>query len=67
MELSDCIRNRANHLWTELGMRLQSWWDATLDRYGDDSFNLYVYGRLEIKCFPILKYFKLRLLRSACC
>ena len=37
-------RNYAIQLWIWIGMRMQMIWDNVLDRIGDNSFHLYVYG-----------------------
>ena len=37
-------------MWNLWGLRMQSWWDGVIDRFGDDSFTLYVYGSY-IYCF----------------
>ena len=38
------FRNQVVHLWNHWGLRMQSWWDKVVDRFGDDSFYFYAYG-----------------------
>ena len=41
-------QNHAIQLWNGIGMRMQMIWDNVLDRIGDNSFHLYVYGIFKI-------------------